>query len=142
ECGGASTGRRWNDQVIYASPFSHRRPNASSRCSTQLGESDSCGRRPDAASRKYASPLLPLQLLAPRQFGSRWLLRATDRGCLHVGVARIDRVDESARRDSTVGELERARLAGLVEQAFALPQHHGERERTNLVDEGSGKQRV
>jgi hypothetical protein len=33
-------------------------------------------------------------------------------------------------------------LASLVEQALALAQHHGKRERSDLVDEASGEQRV
>ena len=37
-------------------------------------------------------------------------------------------------------QLERARLAGLVEQALALAQQHGERERADLVDEARGEQ--
>src|SRR5262245_2369954 len=54
----------------------------------------------------YASPILPLELLAPRQFSSRWFLRSSDGGRLHLAIAHIGRVDEPVRRDNAVREPE------------------------------------
>src|ERR671918_2376711 len=91
----------------------------------------------------FGEPLaFALELLAPRQLGTRRLLRATDGGRLHLAIAHIGRSDDAVGRDGAVRHREGVRLAALVKQSLALAQQHRERERADLVDEVRGEQRM
>jgi predicted O-methyltransferase YrrM len=83
-----------------------------------------------------------LQLLAPRKFGRRGLLGAANGARLHLAIAHVGRMDQPVRRDVAVRQRKRAPPTIGAEQALALTEQHGERERADFIDQVGGKQRV
>ena len=67
-------------------------------------------------------------------------MRAVNGGRLYLAIAHVSRGDEAVWRDGAMRQFERAWLTIVAEQALTLPQHHGERERADLVDDACGEQ--